>query len=172
MKDSIGYLNSLTLIDGRPVKTSRRKAFVIGFTSAVHSVLGIARYVFDKHSHTKYLLPYKLGQDHIEMLFSKIRSKGGYNNNPDVMTFKSALRALLVKSDITPSSNANCIELENGASGSLLLQSLAKRKKKVILDEPEDVEDDFEDEAFTFQVQLPKTATDITEYISKYPNNL
>lgn len=112
LKEILFYLDDLKLMDGKPVNTSNRKAFIIGFNTAAHSLVEIARYVFDNFPQTKYFLSYKLGQDHIEMLFSKIRSKGGYNNNPDVVNFKSALRALLVKSDITPSPNANCVEVE------------------------------------------------------------
>lgn len=63
----------------------------------------------------KYILSFKLGQDHIETLFSKIRSKGGCNDNPDVVQFTAALKGLLVKTDITPSSNANCVELSDDA---------------------------------------------------------
>lgn len=67
--------------------------------------------MFETEPEVKYMLAYKLGQDHLEMLFSKIRSKGGFNNNPDVNQFVSALKALLVKTEITPSVNANCLEL-------------------------------------------------------------
>ena len=31
----------------------------------------------------KYLLTYKLSQDHIEILFSSIRARGGWNNDPN-----------------------------------------------------------------------------------------
>ena len=79
----------------------------------------------------KCLRAFQIGQDHIETLFSKIRAKGGFNNNPDVAMFKSALRSLLVKSDITPSPSANCLELDDTNQGTLgsVVQYSRKQKK-------------------------------------------
>ena len=39
----------------------------------------------------KYLLTYKFSQDHIELLFSCIRAKGGWNNNPNYHSLYSIL---------------------------------------------------------------------------------
>lgn len=39
-----------------------------------------------------YFLTYKISQDHIEMFFSAIRSKGGYNNNPTAKQFEDAYK--------------------------------------------------------------------------------
>ena len=93
--------------DGRLLSESRRKAFVIGLRTAANSLIGFAREVFNSDSKVKYILSFKFSQDHIENLFSKIRARNGFNDNPDVICFKSALRALLVKSDITLSPNSN-----------------------------------------------------------------
>ena len=46
------------------------------------------------------------------MLFSKIRSRLGWNNNPNALQFKWALRALLQKNQITASEKANCTVVE------------------------------------------------------------
>ena len=61
----------------------------------------------------KYFLTYKLSQDHLELFFSKIRSRGGFNNNPSVIQFKAAFRSLILKNCIAPSMNANCLPLES-----------------------------------------------------------
>ena len=56
----------------------------------------------------KYVLTYKYSQDHIELLFSCIRAKGGWNNNPIVLQFKSAVRRLVLGNSVTASKTANC----------------------------------------------------------------
>lgn len=53
-------------------------------------------------------MTYKCSQDHIELFFSCIRSRGGWNNNP-ALQFKWALRKLLFRNNVQPSVNANCI---------------------------------------------------------------
>ncbi|KAL4136394.1 hypothetical protein QTP88_007942 [Uroleucon formosanum] len=52
-------------------------------------------------------------QDHIEMLFSAIRSKGGFNNNPTVSQFEAAYKSIIVHSEIKSSSSANCMALDD-----------------------------------------------------------
>lgn len=42
-------------------------------------------------------------------MFSKLRSRNGWNNNPNPLQLKWALRALLMKNNIEASKNANCI---------------------------------------------------------------
>ena len=39
----------------------------------------------------RYLLTYKLSQDHIELFFSAVRARGGFNNNPASMQFRNAV---------------------------------------------------------------------------------
>ena len=61
-------------------------------------------------NHFKYIITYKFSQDHIELLFSCIRSRGGWNNNPNFLQFKYALRKMLMKNAITTSKNSNCLD--------------------------------------------------------------
>lgn len=119
--ETIDYLDHLTLLDGRQLSASRWKTFVIGFKAAALAYLGLGKYVFANYPDSKCILSYKLGQDHLETLFSKIRAKGGFNNNPDCITFLSALRSLLVKSDITASPNANCIGMSETSEDTVIL---------------------------------------------------
>ncbi|KAF8789068.1 DNA transposase THAP9 like protein [Argiope bruennichi] len=42
-----------------------------------------------------FLMTYKFSQDHLEMFFSAIRSKGGYNNNHTCKQFQAAYLRLL-----------------------------------------------------------------------------
>ena len=56
-----------------------------------------------------FLLTYKLSQDHLETFFSCIRRLGGFNNNPTVVQFRSALRKLLAHANVSISLSSNCI---------------------------------------------------------------
>ncbi|KAG8177606.1 hypothetical protein JTE90_004713 [Oedothorax gibbosus] len=58
-------------------------------------------------SKINYLTAYKMSQDHLEMFFSKVRLRGGWNNTPTPIQFKSAYKQLLVKNDIRANENAN-----------------------------------------------------------------
>ena len=59
----------------------------------------------------KYLLTYKLSQDHIELFFGAVRSSGGFNNNPTSLQFMSAYRRLLMRHEIE-GGKGNCIALD------------------------------------------------------------
>ena len=76
------------------------------------------------------------------------------------------MRALLVKSDISPSPNANCVELDTSGTGSIFLNTISKNKKKAPSDE--DTEEEFEDEeCFDLEINLTKPIVDISQYIGK-----
>jgi len=61
----------------------------------------------------EYILTYCFSQDQIEMYFSKIRSRFGWNNNPTVLQFKYALRQVLLRNKIVSPSTANCVDIAN-----------------------------------------------------------
>lgn len=60
----------------------------------------------------KYIATYRLSQDHLELFFGCIRQKGGYNNNPNVVQFKSAYKKLLNHLELKNSFRGNCVPLE------------------------------------------------------------
>jgi len=67
--------------------------------------------LFDNIIKTRQLsfkLSYKILQDHIEILFSAIWSRGSYNNNPATSQFEATYKKLLVHSELSISVNANC----------------------------------------------------------------
>ncbi|KAF4527784.1 hypothetical protein B566_EDAN015221 [Ephemera danica] len=66
-----------------PLHKSRRKTGMVGFFVCLSST----RNIYDKlctgdSPRLKYLLTYKMSQDHLEMFFGAIRSRGGWNNSP------------------------------------------------------------------------------------------
>ena len=60
----------------------------------------------------KFVLTYKFSQDHLELLFNKIRQRGGWNNNPNAHAFKMALRRILIQNSIQPSKIGNCTNFD------------------------------------------------------------
>jgi hypothetical protein len=84
----------------------------------------------------KFILSYKFSQDHLEMLFSAIRAKRGFNNNPTVTQFEAAYKALLVHAEIKSNTSANCLAQDN--TSTLKISSLKKKSptedQDVVLD--------------------------------------
>ena len=87
-------LLSMTDMTGTKVCYGKRKIGVIGFLLNIESALGLAKELLLGHTPAqKYLLTYKLSQDHLELFFSAIRQRGGWNNNPSAMHLASVYRA-------------------------------------------------------------------------------
>lgn len=56
----------------------------------------------------RYLLIYKMSQDHLELFFSAVRAAGGWNNNPTSRQFKSSYKQLLMRHNLK-GGHGNCI---------------------------------------------------------------
>ncbi|KYN18409.1 hypothetical protein ALC57_09284, partial [Trachymyrmex cornetzi] len=78
---------------------SNRKMGFFGFIVDIKSILEISKSLFQDHN-IKYLMTYKLSQDHVETFFSAIRSRGGFNTNPTANQFIAAYKRLLVHADV------------------------------------------------------------------------
>nr|CAI5861979.1 unnamed protein product [Callosobruchus analis] len=61
----------------------------------------------------KFILTYKLSQDHLEIFFSAVRSKGGINNNPTSRQFQAIMKRLLIHQEIAGNENANAVAMDN-----------------------------------------------------------
>ena len=99
LKSTANYLLSLrtNTIKKELLSTHPRKTFVIGFVIFIKSTIEMANEMFSAINQPfKYLLTYKFSQDHIELLFSCIRAKGGWNNNPNCLQLKYAIRKMLL----------------------------------------------------------------------------
>jgi len=96
------YISALKTADGTLLLNHRRKTAFIGFIISINSVIGLATELLTRDVNPfKYFLTYKLSQDHIELFFSKIRCKGGFNNNPSVVQFRAAYRSLILKNCVS-----------------------------------------------------------------------
>src|SRR5688572_2750174 len=104
------YLSNLKLF-GLPLHQTMRKTAVIGFLATINSVIAL----FDEFVSGKvlaYLATYRFSQDHIELLFNVVRSRGRWNNNPTAEQFRTAYRQLLMKHDIKPKNTGNVVSQE------------------------------------------------------------
>ena len=122
---------------GQLLSTSQCKTFVIGFVARINSTISMATEMFSLPTNPfKYLLTYKFSQDHVELLFSCIRSRGGWNNNPNVLQFKYAIRKMLMRNAITASKYANCVDF-TGCHDIIPIFHMRKHRKSTTNDTDE-----------------------------------
>ena len=83
------------------ILTSKRKTGFLGFLLCIKSVLGLAGDLVNVENPVfKYLLTYKMSQDHLELFFSAVRASGGWNNNLTTRQFIAAYKQLLMRHNI------------------------------------------------------------------------
>lgn len=78
-----------------------------GFLIDIISLEGLYFEVIEEHHWLNFFATYRISQDHLEMLFGKIRAMNGNNDNPMAHQFSSAYRKILHQCDITPSPYSN-----------------------------------------------------------------
>lgn len=85
--EEVNYLKTIANMEGVQMCYTKRHVGFTGFT-AIYSVIAIFNeYVKQKNSQLRYLLTYKLSQDHIKLFFCAIRSCGGWCPNPTVTVY-------------------------------------------------------------------------------------
>ena len=141
IESSIKYLLALKDINGTPLILHRRKTFITGFIVCALSTRMLALELLNKNFFS-YFLTYKFSQDHLELLFACIRGKNGFNNNPDIRTFKSALKRILLRASIVASKHANCITFEEEASSPIFSLKWSKSRTPLCTDNDFSSEDD------------------------------
>lgn len=125
------YLKSLK-IDGIPILCHSRRTFAVGFMLTMESILALAKDLFSLSENSlKYFLAYKCSQDHLELFFSCIRSRGGWNNNPNSLQLKWSLRQLLFRNSVSSSVNANCTNFTTYCTPTFEFRSEGRRKLEV-----------------------------------------
>lgn len=91
------YLEGLT-VDGIPLLNSMRKTFALGFILTMESTLLLAKDLFSlPEDPLQYLLTYKCSQDHLEIFFSCIRSRWGWNNNPNTQQLEMGTETVAIQ---------------------------------------------------------------------------
>ena len=129
IEKSTQYLLKLKDKNGCLMVKHRRKTFVLGFIVSLTSIKDLSMRLLTREVEPfKYILTYKMSQDHLELLFACIRGKNGFNNNPDVVQFKSALRKILLRNSIVGSKYSNCLTFEQESAGSIFSLKWTRRR--------------------------------------------
>lgn len=84
------------------------KTGYLGFIVGMSTFKNMYKKYIVETNELKYLLTLKFSQDHLETLFSVIRSRGGFNNNSNCGQFKTAFKILLMRNELQSSLNCNC----------------------------------------------------------------
>lgn len=106
------YINRLSINDV-PVLKSNRKTGFLGLLICMESLKQLYSTYVVNHRMLNYILSYKISQDHLELFFSTIRSKGGFNNNPSARQFEAAYKRLLIHNEISPPNTGNVINMQD-----------------------------------------------------------
>jgi len=133
MTQLIKYLYSLKTVDGVDLWKSRRKTFILGFATAIKSILEISKKLLANQIFL-YILTYKFSQDYIELFFGHIRGRFGHNDNPNCLQFKYALRSILLHISIKQSTG-NCSLLTSHEDSLFSLKWKYKKNEHVLENE-------------------------------------
>jgi hypothetical protein len=167
LQDISEYLAGLCSYDGQLLSTHRRRTFVLGFRTSITSIVSLSKELLTRTDNKfDYVLTFKMSQDHIECLFSKIRSMGGFNNNPNVVQFKAALRKLLVKQQISASPAANCAD--SSISGAIFELKWSKRTSPLDDERFQQTESIEGEDMFAVLNDLSTVQSNILYYIGGY----
>lgn len=100
------YLKALQ-IRGKNILDTRKRTGFKGFLINIINLKSIYDLLVEPGL-TENLNTYNMSQDPLELLFGRIRTLNGNNDNPTVNQFTSAFRKIQIKNEITASKLANC----------------------------------------------------------------
>lgn len=168
------YFSNLRFSDGQLVMESRRKTGFLGILICLKN-LEIIYKQYIESGMLFYIPTYKLNQDHLELFFSSIRMRLGYNTNPTVKQFIAAYRRLVVHCQIRERGIGNCMPLENiGILNSKLstkpideINATANRSSLISIDinELHATDNAFNDHDYMFD---PSNINEYTTHVVKY----
>ena len=174
------YVKGLKGPDGQSILKSKRKTGFLGFLVCAEAVHGLANdLVSGENPGLKYLLTYKMSQDHLELFFGAVRASGGWNNNPTAIQFRAAYKQLLMRHNIT-GGRGNCVPQddtemlnsveEQSNSKSLTIEiddvTIARRYDLALRDEPTATDHDYCDVPNVMELSEFKTSA--ISYIAGY----
>lgn len=96
-----------------PLHKCNANTGVIGLLTCINSMEYLYTTLIVETKALSYLTMFKFSQDHIELFFGKIRSLGGFNNNPNARQFKSAYKKILSHLELSSKFTGNCLPLES-----------------------------------------------------------
>ncbi|XP_050022615.1 uncharacterized protein [Dermacentor andersoni] len=104
-------LMQLRMASERLVAQDGRQISVIALAFTLKSVSQLAESLFDADL-CKYICTRHLNQDPLEMYFSCISQRGGWNNNPSAAQFRHAYRQTIAHAAVLGSKNAVTAQTE------------------------------------------------------------
>ena len=141
LRETADMLLGATTGKGHKIINSRRKTGFICFAASIKSILAISRGLLQRPINPlKHALTYRFSQDHLEVFFSCVRGRYGWNNNPDSLQFRSSLQSMLFKNAVKGSLNANCVQFDQTAQTPLFTIKWSKRIAPVIQLNSDDTE--------------------------------
>lgn len=99
IEEAIDYISNLKFNDEFIINSNRKTGF-LGFIISLKSALLMYNEMVCKEKKLIYLPIYKMSQDHLQLFFSSVRSRGGWNNNPTCRQFTAAYKRLIVRTEI------------------------------------------------------------------------
>ncbi|KAG8180336.1 hypothetical protein JTE90_016370 [Oedothorax gibbosus] len=117
----------------------------------------------------KFLLTYKLSQDHLELFFSAVRSLGGHITIQLPNSFKAAYVRLLAHHEIMTSDSANCTVLD---STNIINVSFAKNIYLNQINGPDDADGASEWNKKVSQAEDPQLLRKCLQACSQYSHDL
>lgn len=110
LSEATQYLKTIKLQkNGKSILKTASKTAYFGFIQNIKNLKNIYRDYIESDI-VERIFTYSFSQDHIEILFGRIRARLGSNDNPTAEQFKSAYRRMFVINEITASKSANCID--------------------------------------------------------------
>ena len=106
----IQYLMALCYATGSSVRSSRRWLSVMGMVITALSVIQMVPLLLTKQ---RYILTYKLSQDHLELFFGTVRRMGGWSNSPTALQFSKIWRQLIRRAGVKTGNNGNVQALDS-----------------------------------------------------------
>ena len=132
MGSRVHCLAGLKYTNGVSLLHHRQKTFVTGFILISTSTKKLANIILNQEiTPFSHVLTYKYSQDHLELLNSCIRGKNGFNNNPGIRQFKSALRKILLRASVVASKHSNCMFFEADVSSPIFSLKWTKNRSSM-----------------------------------------
>lgn len=174
LKQAEEYIRGLKDMNGTPILLTGRKTGFLGFLLDIQSIAGIYDLLISTGK-LKYLLTYKMSQDHIELFFAAVRARGGWNNNPTARQFRAGYKQLLVKHEIKVK-NGNCLSqdmkilnvVRHAPSVSLNSTKILQLVTKYDLSERSPIQSDHDYADSPNDIYLSSYADNIVTYIAGF----
>lgn len=147
--------------------TSQKSPYIIntdskcgfrGFITNIKSVQAMfAKYVDEGEGADLLSLPtFHFSQDFLELLFGRIRSMGGFNDNPTAVQFKAAYRKLVCHSKIVTSNKGNVDDICSKAMETDILTISSRGKPFFTSETEENLREELEQNRECFDQNIDK----------------